>query len=77
MPKSKPVGECSWDWQQQEAMIRILDPKHNKSAWPSDKNVELTIVHELTHCIVSPILKRPSLHEQAVEKLARSFYASN
>lgn len=69
-----PLGECQMDYAQKEAVIRILDPKHNKDAvLPGHRNTELTFVHEMLHCHLNSQSVKPVHLEHAVEALAKAF----
>lgn len=72
------VGRCAWNLLNLHATIWILDPRENTSMYASDNNVDLTIVHELVHLWVSPLLPKgvgtieSSMQEAAIEMLAQA-----
>lgn len=73
------VGMCELDWKNGCFDIKIVEPKANTHSDPNFHNIELTIVHELMHIILQPLLKEkePDLYdqlvEQSIEKLAKGF----
>lgn len=73
------VGRCRPDWKNGQAMLEILNPKYNKINADGFQNIDLTIVHELTHLLLWPIQKwdddeeslERQLLEQVVEKISK------
>ena len=55
--KPKTVGNIKWDRDKKTAVIRILDPADYHMAFePMLKDIEFTVVHELIHLEMSPVL---------------------
>lgn len=65
-------------WRDREARVRICEPAMITREWPP-VDVELTLVHELCHCVVEPLYGASekelpvNLREQVVEQFAKSF----
>jgi hypothetical protein len=55
--KPKTLGNIHWDSDKKTAVIRVLDPADYKMSF-SDmlKDMEFTVVHELIHLELSPVL---------------------
>lgn len=69
-----PLGECTMDRSQKEAVIHILEPKYNVDAvFPGHRNTELTFVHEMMHCHLNKNSVKPAYLEDVVEALAKAF----
>ena len=55
--KPKTVGNIKWDRDKKTAVIRILDPADYHMAFEAMlKDIEFTVVHELIHLEMVPIL---------------------
>ena len=55
--KPKTVGNIKWDRDKKTAVIRILDPADYHMAFEAMlKDIEFTVVHELIHLEMSPVL---------------------
>lgn len=55
--KAKTVGNIHWDREKKTAVIRVLDPADYDMAFePMLKDIEFTVVHELIHLEMVPIL---------------------
>jgi hypothetical protein len=55
--KPKTVGNIKWDREKKTAVIRILDPADYHMAFEAMlKDIEFTVVHELIHLEISPVL---------------------
>jgi hypothetical protein len=55
--KAKTVGNIHWDREKKTAVIRVLDPAdYDMALEPMLKDVEFTVVHELIHLEMVPIL---------------------
>lgn len=55
--KPKTLGNIHWDSDQKTAVIRVLDPADYKMAEDAMmKDIEFTVVHELIHLELSPVL---------------------
>ncbi len=72
------VGMCHIDWQNGTARIRVLRPEAIEHEAEHFHNVEMTIVHELIHFLLHPIIKpnkqgtlAHAVEEQVVEKIAK------
>ena len=55
--KARTVGNIHWDREKKTAVIRVLDPADYEMALePMLKDIEFTVVHELIHLEMVPIL---------------------
>jgi hypothetical protein len=55
--KAKTVGNIHWDREKKTAVIRVLDPAdYDMALEPMLKDIEFTVVHELIHLEMVPIL---------------------
>jgi hypothetical protein len=55
--KPKTVGNIHWDREKKTAVIRVLDPAdYDMELEPMLKDIEFTVVHELIHLEMVPIL---------------------
>ena len=55
--KAKTVGNIHWDREKKTAVIRVLDPAdYDLALEPMLKDIEFTVVHELIHLEMVPIL---------------------
>jgi hypothetical protein len=55
--KPKTVGNIKWDRDKKTAVIRILDPADYHMEFPPMlRDIEFTVVHELIHLEMSPVL---------------------
>ena len=55
--KPRTVGNIKWDRDKKTAVIRILDPADYHMAFEAMlKDIEFTVVHELIHLEMSPVL---------------------
>jgi hypothetical protein len=55
--KAKTVGNIHWDREKRTAVIRVLDPAdYDMALEPMLKDIEFTVVHELIHLEMVPIL---------------------
>jgi hypothetical protein len=55
--KKNTVGNIRWDKEKKTAVIRVLDPADYKIPFDAIlKDVEFTVVHELIHLEMSPVL---------------------
>lgn len=55
--KPKTLGNIHWDSDKKTAVIRVLDPADYKLAEDAMmKDIEFTVVHELIHLELSPVL---------------------
>jgi hypothetical protein len=55
--KPKTVGNIRWDRDKKTAVIRVLDPADYHMAFaPMLRDIEFTVVHELIHLEMSPVL---------------------
>jgi hypothetical protein len=55
--KAKTVGNIHWDREKKTAVIRVLDPAdYDMEFGPMLKDIEFTVVHELIHLEMVPIL---------------------
>jgi len=55
--KKNTVGNIRWDKDKKTAVIRVLDPADYKIPFPEIlKDIEFTVVHELIHLEMSPVL---------------------
>jgi hypothetical protein len=78
--KPKTLGNIHWDTDKKTAIIRVLDPADYKL--PNDemlKDMEFTVVHELIHLELSPVLSplqrndaNRHVEEHAVNHLAEA-----
>lgn len=58
MENEGAVGEVNWDAVRRTARIRILEPEHIPAKeFSTVRDVENTVVHELVHCVIGPVLK--------------------
>jgi hypothetical protein len=73
------LGNCHWDAVQKTAMIRVLDASDYQMSFNATvKDMEFTLVHELTHLELSPLTRNfksrseesVSDEENAVNRLA-------
>lgn len=67
------VGENCYSPTNKESVIIVLEPSENTSPFPRMHDIELTLVHELVHNIVSHKDVKANV-EQVVEHLAKAFY---
>lgn len=74
------IGRNRMRWRLGLSDIVILSPEENDSNHSSFHNIELTLVHELLHLMLDPILSSAAydsdrleyaLMEQTIEKLAK------
>ena len=55
--KARTVGNIHWDREKKTAVIRVLDPAdYDMALEPMLKDIEFTVVHELIHLEMVPIL---------------------
>ncbi len=55
--KPRTLGNIHWDSDKKTAIIRVLDPADYKMAFDDVlKDIEFTVVHELIHLELSPVL---------------------
>jgi len=55
--KKNTVGNIRWDREKKTALIRVLDPADYKIPFDAIlKDIEFTVVHELIHLEMSPVL---------------------
>lgn len=55
--KPRTLGNIHWDADKKTAIIRVLDPAEYKMAFDDVlKDIEFTVVHELIHLELSPVL---------------------
>ena len=55
--KPRTLGNIHWDSDKRTAVIRVLDPADYKISWDEIlKDIEFTVVHELIHLELSPVL---------------------
>ena len=55
--KPRTLGNIHWDADKKTAVIRVLDPADYKMAFDDVlKDIEFTVVHELIHLELSPVL---------------------
>ena len=55
--KKNTVGNIRWDRDKKTAVIRVLDPVDYKMSWDDTlRDIEFTVVHELIHLEMSPVL---------------------
>jgi hypothetical protein len=55
--KPKTVGNIKWDREKKTAVIRVLDPAdYHMEFAPMLRDIEFTVVHELIHLEMSPVL---------------------
>lgn len=55
--RPETMGNIHWDREARSAVIRILDPAEYKMAWrPMLNDMEFTVVHELIHLELAPLL---------------------
>jgi hypothetical protein len=55
--KPKTVGNIKWDRDKKTAVIRVLDPAdYHMALEPMLRDIEFTVVHELIHLEMSPVL---------------------
>lgn len=55
--KPRTLGNIHWDSDKKTAVIRVLDPADYKMAFDDVlKDIEFTVVHELIHLELSPVL---------------------
>jgi hypothetical protein len=55
--KPKTVGNIRWDRDKKTAVIRVLDPAdYHMEFAPMLRDIEFTVVHELIHLEMSPVL---------------------
>ena len=55
--KPKTVGNIKWDRDKKTAVIRVLDPAdYHMEFAPMLRDIEFTVVHELIHLEMSPVL---------------------
>jgi len=55
--KKNTVGNIRWDREKKTAVIRVLDPTDYKLSWDDTlRDIEFTVVHELIHLEMSPVL---------------------
>ena len=55
--KKNTVGNIRWDRDKKTAVIRVLDPVDYKLSWDDTlRDIEFTVVHELIHLEMSPVL---------------------
>jgi hypothetical protein len=79
--KAKTVGNIHWDREKKTAVIRVLDPAdYDMALEPMLKDIEFTVVHELIHLEMVPILsdlqrsaENRLEEEHAVNHLAEAF----
>jgi len=63
--KPKTLGNIHWDSEKKTAMIRVLDPADYKMPLASMlDDMEFTIVHELIHLELSPVLSPLQRNEE-------------
>ncbi len=62
--KPRTLGNIHWDSDKKTAVIRVLDPADYKLSDPEIlKDIEFTVVHELIHLKLSPLLSSVSRSE--------------
>jgi hypothetical protein len=55
--KAKTLGNIHWDREKKTAVIRVLDPAdYDMALEPMLKDIEFTVVHELIHLEMVPVL---------------------
>ncbi|HTS29712.1 MAG TPA: hypothetical protein VMH81_27770 [Bryobacteraceae bacterium] len=55
--RPQTVGNIHWDRSAKTALIRVLDPADYHMAWqPMLRDIEFTVVHELIHLELAPLL---------------------
>ena len=70
------VGQNLLSPKNKEAVIEILDPDEITNDFPRMKDVELTLIHELVHCIIHrKVFKGDPDGEAVIEHLAKAFRA--
>jgi len=74
------VGQNHFSATNKESVILVLEPAQNKSDFPRLHDVELTVIHELIHCIINNKMIKTGRMEEATEHVAKAFrgiYASS
>lgn len=73
------VGTCKWHMKTKEAKIKILVPEDFPETIAYRENdIEMTIVHELLHLHISPIVEsdtntfRETIEEQVIHKISKA-----
>ena len=62
--KPKTLGNIHWDTEKKTATIRVLDPADYQMAWTDMlRDMEFTVVHELIHLELSPVLSTISRND--------------
>ena len=73
------VASTNVDYNNGIMTSRILSPEQNKHEKPGFQNIELSIVHELLHVLLHPIINAKAeglefaLQEQMIERIAKGF----